>query len=95
MRPSPRSGALAGKQTAGEVLESATSLGLKGDERIDISGLNDGQSHFATVTAERPDGTQITFQAEVLLLTPKEVEYFRHGGILHYVLRKLAKVSQS
>jgi len=32
----------------------------------------------------------VSFEVDVLLLTPKEVEYFRHGGILHYVLRKLA-----
>ena len=36
------------------------------------------------------DGRRIAFQAQVLLMTPKEVEYFRHGGILHYVLRQLA-----
>jgi aconitate hydratase len=32
----------------------------------------------------------VTFTVDVLLLTPKEVEYYRHGGILHYVLRQLA-----
>jgi len=32
----------------------------------------------------------VNFKAQVLLLTPKEVEYFRHGGLLHYVLRQLA-----
>ena len=37
-----------------------------------------------------PNGAEIRFQVQVLLLTPKEVEYFRHGGILHYVLRQLA-----
>ena len=36
------------------------------------------------------DGQAIAFKAQVLLLTPKEVEYFRHGGILHFVLRQLA-----
>ena len=36
------------------------------------------------------DGTSKKFQVKVLLLTPKEVEYFRNGGILHYVLRQLA-----
>ena len=43
-----------------------------------------------TVVAKRPNGTEVRFQVQVLLLTPKEVEYFRHGGILHYVLRQLA-----
>ena len=36
------------------------------------------------------DGRKLSFKAQVLLMTPKEVEYFRHGGILHYVLRQLA-----
>jgi len=45
---------------------------------------------FATLTATKPDGAQVRFDVRVLLLTPKEVEYFRNGGILHYVLRQLA-----
>ena len=36
------------------------------------------------------DGSEKRFETRVLLLTPKEVEYFRHGGLLHYVLRQLA-----
>jgi len=65
-------------------------LGLDGSERIDITGLDDGRARHATVTAHRHDGTSLVFQADVLLLTPKEVEYFRHGGLLQYVLRQLA-----
>jgi aconitate hydratase len=63
---------------------------LKGDEVFDVLGLRDGAGKIANVSAKRPDGSRIEFQAQVLLLTPKEVEYFRHGGILHYVLRQLA-----
>jgi aconitate hydratase len=70
--------------------KSAAELGLKGDEVFDITGLDDGASRSATVKATRPDGSTIEFMVDVLLLTPKEVEYFRHGGILHYVLRQLA-----
>jgi aconitate hydratase len=70
--------------------ESAASLGIKGDEQFSVSGLEDGASRSAKVRATRPDGSRIEFEVEVLLLTPKEVEYFRHGGILHYVLRQLA-----
>jgi aconitate hydratase len=70
--------------------QNAASLGLKGDEVYSITGLNDGAGKMADVVAKRPDGSEIAFQAQVLLLTPKEVEYFRHGGILHYVLRQLA-----
>jgi len=70
--------------------ENARVLGLDGSETIDITGLNDGASKTATMVATRSDGTTTTFQVKVLLLTPKEVEYFRNGGILHYVLRQLA-----
>ncbi len=70
--------------------ENAQSLGLDGSEVIDITGLQDGASKRATVTATRDDGTKKTFEVSVMLLTPKEVEYFRHGGLLQYVLRQLA-----
>lgn len=70
--------------------ENAQSLGLDGSEVIDITGLEDGASKRATVTATKADGTRKTFEVSVMLLTPKEVEYFRHGGLLQYVLRQLA-----
>ena len=70
--------------------ENALTHGLEGPETIDIVGLEDGSSRTATVVATRPDGGQVRFEVDVLLLTPKEVEYFRHGGLLHYVLRQLA-----
>ncbi|PKH76791.1 aconitate hydratase AcnA [Stenotrophomonas sp. Betaine-02u-21] len=70
--------------------ENAQSLGLDGSEVFDITGLQDGASKRATVSAKKADGTVVTFEASVMLLTPKEVEYFRHGGLLQYVLRQLA-----
>ena len=70
--------------------ENAPSLGLDGSETFDVTGLDNGASKTATVTATRADGSKTTFEAKVLLLTPKEVEYFRNGGILQYVLRQLA-----
>ena len=70
--------------------QNALSLGLKGDETFDITGLHDGAGRIADVKATGNDGHVVTFKAQVLLMTPKEVEYFRHGGILHYVLRQLA-----
>ncbi|WP_140908743.1 aconitate hydratase AcnA [Cognatiluteimonas lumbrici] len=70
--------------------ENARTLGLDGSETIDISGLQDGDSRTATVVARKADGSETRFDVRVLLLTPKEVEYFRNGGILHYVLRQLA-----
>jgi aconitate hydratase len=73
--------------------ENAQTLGLKGDEVFDITGLNGGESKTATVKATRPDGSTKEFTVKVLLLTPKEREFFRHGGILQYVLRQLAKAA--
>ena len=70
--------------------QNAQSLGLDGSETFDVTGLQDGAAKVATVSARKLDGTELKFQAKVLLLTPKEVEYFRHGGLLHYVLRQLA-----
>jgi aconitate hydratase len=73
-----------------------TSLGLDGTESYSISGL---ASRFTTgsptggtvkVVATRSDGKQVTFDALVRIDTPAEAEYYRNGGILNYVLRKLA-----
>jgi len=43
-----------------------------------------------TVTANKSDGSTVVFTADVRLDTPVEVDYYRNGGILHTVLRKLA-----
>src|SRR5690348_12606447 len=69
--------------------ENAQSLGLKGDEVFDIAGLDDGAAKDVEVVAKGSAGEK-KFKVRVLLLTPKEVEYYRHGGILPYVLRQLA-----
>lgn len=70
--------------------ESAEKFELTGHEVYDISGLKNGESKVAQVAATRPDGCVVTFEVDVRIDTPKEVEYCRHGGILHYVLRNLA-----
>jgi len=70
--------------------ENAQTLGLDGSEVFDVTGLQDGAGKQATITATRANGSILAFEAKVLLLTPKEVEYFRNGGLLHYVLRQLA-----
>jgi aconitate hydratase len=70
--------------------ENAHSLGLTGKETFDIVGLEGGESKTAKVTATAADGSTRSFTVKVLLLTPKEREFFRHGGILQYVLRQLA-----
>ena len=70
--------------------QGAAALGLDGRETYAITGLADGEAKTATVTATRADGSTCTFEVDVLLLTPKEVAYMRHGGLLQYVLRQLA-----
>jgi aconitate hydratase len=70
--------------------ENAESLGLTGEELFDIEGLGDGSSENVSVTATSNDGKVTNFQARVRIDTPKEVEYYRNGGILNYVLRQLA-----
>ena len=70
--------------------ENADSLGLDGTETFSITGLGDGSVETVDVTATGEDGSVTTFKAQVRLDTPKEIEYYRHGGILHYVLRQLA-----
>ena len=71
--------------------DSAASLGLTGYERFDIDGIADGikPGMFVTVRARTDDGKERTFQVAMRIDTPYEVQYYRHGGILHYVLRQL------
>ncbi len=69
--------------------ESAAQLGLDGTESFDITGLNNGEASQVTVTATKADGQTIKFDARVRIDTPKERDYYRNGGILHYVLRQL------
>ncbi len=73
--------------------ESADSLGLDGTETYDISGitkLNEGETpRTVHVTATKDDGTKVEFDAVVRIDTPGEADYYRNGGILQYVLRKM------
>jgi aconitate hydratase len=75
--------------------QNAASLGLSGKERFDFSGLGDGTGKELQVTATADDGKVTQFKVRVLLETPKEVEYYRHGGVLNFVLRQLAASSES
>jgi aconitate hydratase len=70
--------------------ETAQSLGLTGKESFEIIGLNGGAAKMVTVVATPASGTAIKFEARVRIDTPKEREYYQHGGILQYVLRQLA-----
>ncbi len=69
--------------------ESADTLGLTGTETYDLTGLGDGSATTVTVTATAADGRVTRFTALVRIDTPQEIEYYRHGGILDYVLRQL------
>ena len=73
--------------------QDVDALGLTGDETIDVLGvaeLADRIPATVAVVARRADGTEVRFDARVRIDTPGEAEYFRHGGILPYVLRRLA-----
>lgn len=71
--------------------ETWKSLGLTGDETFDIVGLDDSLQPRSslTVKAVSPDGSVKQFQATVRIDTPVEMDYYRNGGILQTVLRKL------
>ena len=73
--------------------ESAGSLGLTGFERYEIVGLNDdlqpGQTYTVKTTAD--DGAEKTFEVISRIDTPVEVDYYKNGGILHTVLRRMAR----
>ena len=73
--------------------ESASALGLKGDETFTITGItevNSGKTPKSVdVIATSPQGAQSKFSARVRIDTPGEADYYRHGGIMQYVLRSL------
>lgn len=71
--------------------ENADTLGLTGKETFDVLGLGDGTAKQVDVIARDDDGKETRFKALVRLDTPKEVDYYLNGGILHYVLRQLAR----
>ena len=71
--------------------QTAQSLGLTGREKFDIVGLQRGDARAVAVIATPAAGRPIRFEARVRIDTPKEREYFKNGGILHFVLRQLAR----
>ncbi|MBK1643296.1 aconitate hydratase 1 [Thiocapsa imhoffii] len=70
--------------------ETAQTLGLTGYETFDISGLENAEAKEVEVRATAADGTLKSFRTKVRIDTPNEVDYYRHGGILPFVLRRLA-----
>ena len=73
--------------------ENAASLGLTGEETFAIRGVTELAPHARiTVVAAKPDGTETTFETVARTDSPVEVEYFKNGGILPTVLRRLVNV---
>ncbi len=70
--------------------ENQETLGLTGNEVYSIRGLSSNLTpgKIVDVSAKRSDGTSIDFKAKLRLDSGVDVEYYKHGGILHYVLRK-------
>jgi aconitate hydratase len=75
--------------------QSPASLGLNGTEVYDIQGLDNGNAETVSVIATPESGDPISFSARVRIDTPKERDYYRNGGILHFVLRQLATADQA
>lgn len=73
--------------------ESQDTLGLQGNETFDIKGLSSDLTpgKIVDVTATKPDGKKIEFKAKLRLDSKVDVAYYKHGGILNYVLRNFLK----
>ncbi|MCF7807328.1 MAG: aconitate hydratase AcnA [Candidatus Marinimicrobia bacterium] len=71
--------------------EGRENLGLTGEEVYSISGIADGLTpgKILTVQGTKPDGSSFSFEAMTRIDTKNELEYYRHGGILQYVMRSL------
>jgi aconitate hydratase len=75
--------------------QNAQSLGLTGRETFEIAGLNRGAAKSVKVIAKADDGKITQFEARLRIDTPKELDYYQHGGILQYVLRQLAATTKA
>ena len=69
--------------------QNAGSLGLDGSEVFDFDGLKAGATELS-VKATKADGSVVSFKAKVRINTPKEWDYYAHGGVLQYMLRQMA-----
>ncbi len=74
--------------------QSTESLGLTGEEVFEIGGLSQAVENFrpgqtVPVKARKADGSVVAFDAKLRIDTPQEAQYYKHGGILQYVLRQL------
>jgi aconitate hydratase len=69
--------------------ESAESLGITGEEEFTVTGLAEPMNAGELPRTVKVRAGDTEFEGRVRIDTPKEAEYFRHGGILQYVLRSL------
>ena len=75
--------------------QNAQTLGLTGKESFDIAGLKGGAAKFVKVIAKDDAGKTTEFEVRLRIDTPKELDYYQHGGILQYVLRQLAAAGKA
>ncbi|MHB8146599.1 MAG: aconitate hydratase, partial [Vulcanimicrobiaceae bacterium] len=71
---------------------NASTYALSGEEIFDITGIEDGlnpRMHLDVKVTDPRSGKSLGFKARLRIDTPDEAEYYRHGGILQYVLRQL------
>ena len=83
-----------------EYLEGAdrSTYGLEGEEIFDITGLAQGLKHRMRLSVKATDprsARSIEFDVRLRIDTPNEAEYYRHGGILQFVLRQLISASRN
>ena len=76
--------------------ENRESLGITGFETYDIEGIAEDlvPGKVVQVQGHRDDGSEVAFKATIRIDTPIEVEYYRHGGVLQYVLRQMLNDSK-
>jgi aconitate hydratase len=75
--------------------QTTQSLGLTGKETFEIVGLNRGAAKLVKVIATADGGKPTEFEVRLRIDTPKELDYYQHGGILQYVLRQLAALGKA
>ncbi len=71
-----------------------SSLGLDGFETFDLAALEDGAHELRVTATPEGSGKAVEFDARVRIDTPNEWLYYRHGGILHFVLRRIVSGAQ-
>ena len=73
--------------------ENAESLGLTGRETFEVIGISEGLTPGQTVQVQavRADGTRLAFDSTLRIDNQVEIDYYKQGGVLHTVLRRLLR----